>query len=326
MTDKTYPTWLKRIGDVELKVFEPAKTFDHTEFNFKNTLLVNYTIPARTDMLVIIPFFNPCNSMRMLQNLLLVKQKLANANIPHCVIHCLFPNSHKIMQPSTSYITVTSNSYGFFKENLANVIISKQIETYNKFLILDGDIIFQRPQWYDEASEYLDTYDIIQPYTTYSMLTPNFITSSTSPHGQSCFSLRQSHSQSDGAICGHPGYVIAFTRDFWLKHHYPDVSLLGGGDKTICTYVINASNLSYASMPGEVYHLYHNIPRNRQYQSRHLILQKYLHPNTTYNFIHEIIYKNKHGVYEWIDEIKQDINVDILNYFTSRRDDDLLLA
>jgi hypothetical protein len=259
----------------------------------------------------------------MLQNLLLVKQKLANANIPHCVIHCLFPNSHEIMQPSNTYITVTSKSYGFFKENLANVIISKQIETYNKFLILDGDIIFQHTQWYDEASTYLDTYDIIQPYTTYSMLTPSFLSSSTSPNGKSCFSCPQL--QSDGTIDGHPGYVIAFTSDFWLNHTYPDQNLLGGGDTALCTYVINANNISYASMPGDIYHLYHNISRNRQYQTRHLILKKYLYPNTIYHFIYDIIYKNNDGVYEWIDEIKKDINIDVLNYFTSRRDDDLLL-
>ena len=77
--------------------------------------------------------------------------------------------------------------------------------------------------------------------------------------------------------------------------------------------------MTYCALPGELYHLYHNDYRNRQYGSRYFILDKYLQSTA----IDDIIYKNKDGVYEWIDEIKDHINKDVLEYFASRRDDEV---
>ena len=74
--------------------------------------------------LIIIPFFNPCNSIKLVNNLLLVKSKLDFVKIPYIIIDCLFPTSYPIFQDSENYKTINSNSYGFMKENISNIIIS----------------------------------------------------------------------------------------------------------------------------------------------------------------------------------------------------------
>lgn len=74
---------------------------------------------------------------------------------------------------------------------------------------------------------------------------------------------------------------------------------------------------------GTVYHMYHNISSNRQYTTRYFILNNYINKNSEYNNITDIIKKNEDGVYEWIDEIRDEMNRDILNYFASRQDDEI---
>lgn len=111
--------------------FTPSRCFSDDDDTFKISLFCTpYETPTVTDMLVIVPFFNPCNSVRILQNMLLVKSKLEQSNIPFIIIHCLFPNSLPLGTENDHYMIVRSNSYAFIKENLANIVIRKH---YNDF-------------------------------------------------------------------------------------------------------------------------------------------------------------------------------------------------
>ena len=128
------------------------KHYTQEECDFKGMLLQEYNIPYNNDMLVVLPFFNPCNSIRMVQNLLLIKAKFEVSKTPYIIIHCLFPNSKKLMHESTTYVTVRSDSYAFLKENLANIAISTYGKNYSKFMILDADVRFESKNWYDVVS------------------------------------------------------------------------------------------------------------------------------------------------------------------------------
>jgi hypothetical protein len=324
--------WLKHITEhTAPNEFTATKAFNQEEDTFKRLLLQPYKKPIYSDLLIIIPFFNPCNSIRITQNLLFVKTKLENAKINHIIVHCIFPNNDTILNESDSYFVLRSTSYAFVKENIANIVIKKHSSTFTKFMILDGDILFENESWYDDTTLLLNTYDIIQPYTTYVTLNSNF---STVQIGQSAFSRKD----------GHSGYCIAFTINFWNIHGIPDLCLLGGGDRVLCSVVkkeyidnkttqspfhlyvfnkfVNNIPITYNALDGKIFHLYHNNPINRQYSIRYLILNKYLNPNSEQQLIEDIVYKNNDGVYEWIDDIKDNINKDILDYFSSRKDDD----
>jgi hypothetical protein len=324
--------------------FTPTRNFDSISDNFKLSIFHNaYDAPTRNDMLIIIPFFNPCNSVRMLQNMLLVKHKLEKSKIPFIVIHCIFPNSVSIADESRTYMTVHSNSYAFLKENLANIAIKRFQSFYSKFLINDCDIIFEEKDWYDRVSESLDDADIVQPFNTFKNLDKNF--NDIAREGVSLFAAYQQQRENIDVMQGHPGYLIAFTKYFWNSHYYPDENLIGGGDTLICSLAlktklfekhhnvehmehiynkyVNDLEIKTNYVENTIYHLYHNISSNRQYTTRYFLLKNHINENTSYNTITDIIFKNSDNVYEWIDEVRDEINNDILSYFASRQDDEV---
>ena len=327
------------------------KHYAQEECDFKGMLLQEYNIPYNNDMLVVLPFFNPCNSIRMVQNLLLIKAKFEVSKTPYIIIHCLFPNSKKLMHESTTYVTVRSDSYAFLKENLANIAISTYGKNYSKFMILDADVIFESKNWYDVVSNTLDTVSVVQPYSEFKNLDINFLKICKSGQG-TLYKEIVSRKICDDASCdvhendtGHPGYCIAFTKEFLEKQKYPDINLIGGGDTLICSLVlkrkifeqhvnskyhhyvynkyITDNEFSWGVISGTVFHLCHNYAENRQYSTRYFILSKYINDDEQYKTIDDIICKNKDGVYEWIDEIRDNINSDMLNYFSSRQDDEV---
>jgi hypothetical protein len=327
-----------------LQKFNPCKTFSQDDDKFKISLFYTpYETPSITDMLVIVPFFNPCNSVRMLQNMLLVKNKLEQSKIPFVVIHCLFPNSMPLADENDNYMIVRSNSYAFLKENLGNIVIRKYIDYFEKFLIHDSDILFENKDWYERVSNSLNDADIVQPFQTFKNLDKNFF--NVTREGTSLFTVYQKQPDNVDVLLGHPGYLIAFTKDYWTSHGYPDENLIGGGDTLICSLALkiklfekhhNSEHMEFIYneyynnlkiktnfVEGTIYHLYHNIGSNRQYTTRYFILNNYINENTSYNNITDIIRRNKDGVYEWIDEIRDEINNDILNYFASRQDDEV---
>lgn len=322
----------------ETVALQPSKPHARAECDFKrDIMLLGYDIPQKSDVLVIIPYFNACNSVRILQNLLLVQSKLEAANIPHVVAHCLFPDSNPIMAPSDKYFTVRSSSYAFMKECLANLAI-KRYPTFSKYLVLDGDVVFASKDWYDEVSAKLDDVDVLQPYTNYYNMDFDYFT--VMSEGKSIFAVYEQHKDmTEFAMWwGHPGYAIAFTRAFVDAVGYPDEALLGGGDTLVCSIVLGVDckknrhvgylsekyrtgkPMSICALDIDAYHLYHNMTKNRQYSTRYNIVDKYLVDGRS-NIDH-LIFKNQDGVFEWIDSVRDDMNADVLDYFSSRKDDE----
>jgi hypothetical protein len=263
--------------------FQPSQLFNIDSAQFKRDLLTPYPKPeGELDMLVIIPFFNPCNSIRITQNLLLITSKLRLSAIPFVVIHCLFPNSNPVMEVSDSYITVKGTSYAFVKDSLTNIIIKRERQRgkYKKFFALDSDIIFQNVQWYDLTSAALDRVDAVQPFTDYVNVMGDFYTKGSC--GQGIFHahqlLRETMIEEGQEVKGHPGFCMAFTMAFVDKVGFPDLNLLGGGDVITCSLVLNrklfgghyqreyynyvymkhykeAANVTWDTVEGTVFHL-----------------------------------------------------------------------
>lgn len=318
----------------DMEKFVPSKFHNPEESTLKRKLIRSYLPPSRIDMLVILPFFNPCNSIRITQNLLFVKQKLESSGIPFVVAHCLFPDSVPLStQSNSTYFTVHSTSYAFVKENLANLAITRCGASYSKYTILDADVIFDTLTWYYEVSKLLDAFDVVQPYTKYCNLDSNYFT--ILKEGNALFE----QVAKDPTGYGHPGYAISFTHQFWETHGYADVNVIGGGDTLFCSLVLkrilfdnpyynkiyehhvkNDIDVKVSYHPGTVYHLYHNHVINRNYMTRYTILDKYL---TEGQGVQDIIEKNRDGVWEWKRHLRTNLNRDILNFFASRQDDEI---
>jgi hypothetical protein len=299
---------------------------------------MNYFEPANKDMLVVIPFFNPASSIRITQNLLFVYSKIIAAKIPVVLVHCIFPNDSVLLPESETYLPLRSDSYAFVKENITSIAIRKNLEKYNKYLMLDGDVLFSSPDWYTKLSNKLNEFEVVHPFQEICYLNASFILHRLS--NPSVFHKKGPDSKQ--------GFGMAFTKDFFLSVEHPteqdacpfgalpEECLIGGGDVNLLRIidselqppandlykpVVNKykkRKVKYSYLENEkIFHLYHNELVNRQYISRHDILRKYTAGKT----IFDIITRNKDGVYEWIPEIKEKINAEILQYFKNRNDD-----
>lgn len=301
-----------------------------------NILLRNYKESFKNDILIIIPFFNPVNSVRITNNLLFVKNKLDYAKLPYIIYHCLFPNSHKILPESDTYQIIESNSYAFYKENLAGIIIKKNIEKYKKFIILDCDIIFDHVNWYDIISDKLESYEFVHPFEKMYYINYNFKINKD-PCKITRYIKQNDIRLKNKNLKLTPGFIIAFTKDFFEKNIIPEECLLGGGDTHLYNLISNTrinikeyycikknitNPINYDYVDLTIYHLYHNEIVNRQYISRMDILNNYLKPNKN---IYDLIEKDSNGLYQWKENIREQINKDILKYFENRKDDEITL-
>lgn len=288
--------------------------------------IIVYSEPLNKDMLVILPFFNPANSIRIIQNILYVYSKMVTAKIPVILVHCIFPNDSPILSESESYLSLRSDSYAFVKENITSIAVRKNLDKYSKFLMLDGDVLFSSPDWYSRLSNKLNEYEVVHPYQEMYYINASFI---PIKKGIPSALYRKGPESKQG-------FGMAFTKDYFVSVGLPEECLIGGGDVNLLRIIDLESQppandlylpivnkykkrqIKYSYLDNEkIYHLYHNELVNRQYISRHDILRRYTKGKT----IFDIIIRNNDGIYEWIPEIREKINGEIKKYFENRNDD-----
>ena len=129
-----------------------------------------YIKPSCTDLAVLLVFYNPVGFKRILNNMLYVINTLKEKNIPYFIAECVF-NNRKPQIPNATLL-VHSNSYMFYKEQLVNNLEKLVPEQYTKLMVMDGDIIFDSPDWLDQVSMSLETNDIVQPFEKACWLMP----------------------------------------------------------------------------------------------------------------------------------------------------------
>jgi hypothetical protein len=105
-------------------------------------------------------FFSPIGFKKPIENIKYNIEKLNESQIPYLVIELLYPNQ---TQNISNSIIVKSNTIIFSKENLWNIAEKFVPEHFTKIIFLDSDILFNKPDWFDLASELLNTNQIIQP-------------------------------------------------------------------------------------------------------------------------------------------------------------------
>ena len=288
----------------------------------------SYNEPHQTDMAVILVYFNASRSVRIAQNILLVKQYLDNANIPCYIGEVSIDNSPFLFKECSNVFHYKTDDYMFYKENLINLVESQIPSSYTKLCTMDGDVFFEDPNWYSALSIILDDADICQPFHTAKWLNlENNTIIKTQP---TCVI----------GTNGHPGFAWAFKRTWLSKHKIPDFAIIGSGDTTFneCVIANKPSSVNYltdeqkiytgtlTSVPivkylnTTIYHLYHGSLADRRYVSRHAMLTKLL---LSYQFksITDVIEYNDVGLRCWKEPFKQPMNEFIKTYLINRNDD-----
>jgi len=299
----------------------PMPPLQELTLPLRELLLQPYASPTRCDMAVLLVVFNPGSSVRIIQNLLFVKQKLETAVIPTYVAELAFPNQTYIFPASDNVFQYSSNSYLFYKENLINLAEQRIPTSFGKICTLDADIIFAQPDWYDRISAQLDSCDLCQVFQEANWLDITF----------SNIIQRQPSILNRG---GHPGFGWAVHRSFFRTCGFPEFAIVGGGDivvfgdivssyiKEIAEYTLKRpTTLKKAFAPGlSIYHLNHGPRGARQYSTRHTMIGSYLR-SVGKSSVSDILYKRNDGLLEFLPEFRQSANNIMLSYFKHRTDD-----
>ena len=308
-----------------------------------------YVEPTVTDTAVVLAFFNPVGFKRILNNMLYVIKTLKEKNIPYFVIECVFKDAAPQIPDAT--MTVRSNSYMFYKELLINKLEPAIPEQYTKLVCMDGDIVFEIPDWVDKTSQALDIFNVIQPFSEAAWLTPDNtrIRSKKLSYAAGIAQNRMSHiynTMNDlrNIHMYHPGFAWAFQREFFRKiGGFYDHGIIGNGDMLFVfnffkggiadswvqkvlvgnPFILDkwaeynakfkAANPIIGFIPTKAFHLFHGVRQNRQYRTRY----ENVSPLLTGKWDEQIT-MNADGLFEFKNP---QINEGVFNYFKGRNED-----
>jgi hypothetical protein len=287
------------------------------------------------DMAILLNFFNPCNSKRILMNFLYTFNQLKSKGYPVYAIELTFNNQ----RPSISFdnvIYVSSNSYMFHKEKLYRILEKSVPNKYKKLLFMDADIYYREQDWYTIISSSLDKHECVQPYEKvhYLDLSYKYIYKTA----WSCLKNEKKVHESTYSV----GFAWAMQRSYYNSSGFYDYCIIGNSDLLssvhfngkmldnsvgIVTRLHKIKYAEYLKTPKPkgidycrltLYHMYHGSLKNRNYWERNFIF------GSIDDNIHNLIMVNTDGVFEWkTQDLVDHWNPVILKYFKDRDDDDI---
>lgn len=302
----------------------PKSSLDKAQI--KSLILSQYANPTVQDMAIIMAYFNPIRSIRIHQNLLLISQKLEASKIPFYIVELAYEQQPFLLEASHNIIRLRSDTYMFYKELMVSIAIERLPTQFTKICLLDADVVFDDPAWYDVVSHRLEDLDVCQCFERTFLLNN---TLSEPERSYECFMKR-------GYPGGHPGFVWAFKRTIAKQLIPESLSLIGSGDtiiarEGICSFAFHKDSAEkyVAQLPKlkrgylydmDIYHLFHGDFNKRQYVSRYTIVAEYLN-SIGVTLLSEILVKNADGLYEIIPKYRVGFNNVMLKMFKQRDDD-----
>jgi hypothetical protein len=292
---------------------------------------IKYTC-VKKDLLVCLCFFSIIEYKKPIENWIKVTEKLRLSGIPFKTISLLFPGQ-KTKNVDADY-WFESDSMMFYKENLYNVIASKE-KTFKKICFMDGDLLFDNENWYDDSSRLLESFDVIQPFDTCKWFNKNQKTIKT---GQIASSVAVFQEKDFEQQYYHPGFAWCFKRETFeeINGFYDWVSM-GEGDMCFVNSLIKnkakvpfTKSLMYKKYANNVeiknvkigflkdssaYHLYHGTFKNRSYGGRN----KYM-PDLICEEPKSFLTKDPEKLMHW--KNPKVYNQLIKQYFLDRKEDD----
>jgi hypothetical protein len=300
-----------------------------------------YIEPTVNDTAVLLAFYNPAGFQRILRNMLYLIECLKKNNIPYFVIECVFNGAEQQILDAT--MVVHSNSYMFYKEQLINKLETVIPEQFTKLACIDGDILFDTPDWIDQISQKLNDTDIIQPFSHACWLTPDN-TKIRSKKPSYALGLTQNKLAHKRAVhMFHPGFAWAFKREIFRKiGGFFDHAIIGNGDMLFVfnffkdevppfwindvlrtNFILDTwpayharfkeINPTLGFLTNKALHLFHGVRQNRQYTTRYKSVSHLL--TGTWD---DQVMVNKDGLFEFKNP---EASAAVLEYFKRRNED-----
>jgi SAM-dependent methyltransferase len=302
-----------------------------------------------SDICAVTCIFNPFGFKSKISNFEIFKQSLESA-IKLYVIECVFDEEPFHLAHVPNHIGVRSSAKLWQKERLINYSLRSIPESYTKIAWLDADIIFLNKNWHNEASELLNTFDVVQLFERAVRL-PKGLTSYQGI-GDAYESFGYCYSRDRSCIKlgtfkahGHTGFAWAARRSIISKIGLYDACIAGSADHVMVHGMCGETNSpcvdrllgkdtplrlhfeewakkaaslvsgNIGFVTGEILHLWHGDKKDRRHIIRNQeLLDFYFDPITDIRI-------DDCGSWVWASH-KPNLHAWARHYFENRKEDD----
>lgn len=273
---------------------------------------------------IIVPHFNWFNFHRPVENLHRFRKSLGHSFEVHHAI-CIADGP---ADPYAFLYPARFKNVMWQKERLINLALQSWIPPdCDAVAWIDGDLLFDNPDWYDTACQMLSDFPVLQLFETITYL---------GPEDQPLMRGVGSASAGDKAAFRAPGGAIACRRELLANGIY-DRDVLGCGDDIFMAACLGTHERfcrrlhqpyqqsvrrwckSFGAhpvgvVPGNVRHLYHGRPRDRAYGTRSAILADH-----GYDPERDVQIGDS-GLLEWASD-KPALHAAVCHHFKNRQED-----
>lgn len=301
----------------------------------------------QSEIWAITSFFNPAGYRRRLVN---YRQFHDALQIPLATIELSFNNNWELAEHDADILVrISDGDVMWQKERLLNQLITQLPRGCKYVAWIDSDVLFQDPDWPQQAIETLPNVPLVQLFSTLRYLNEDQDDlTSTQCFPAVAAAVREGRPPSDliGPLTdGYPnmGMAWAARRELLEKHGFYDGCVTGGGDTALVSaayglpedimrrhhsmnsyqhqrYRLWADGLyseingNIGVLPGEIRHLWHGDLSDRRYGSRHSDISPHnFDPNTDLRL-------GRDGAWRWATE-KPALHAQIRRYFHGRNED-----
>jgi hypothetical protein len=296
-------------------------------------------------------YFNPCGYRRRLANYRVFRERL---NVPLVAIELAFGPEFELREGDAEILMqLRDGDILWQKERLLNLGLRALPDTCRKVVWLDCDVIFDRDDWPEIASQLLDRYPVIQAFNEVSELPPDW------RHGDSLNGRTELTRTSVAAAKGlgvadaltrgtegrgtySQGHAWAARRELLDRRGLYDACILGLGTRAIVAacygsfevvirnqYMDELQEASYLAwakpffeevqsatgfVEGRLFHLWHGEMQNRRSRERLEGLRKF-----QFNPFEDIAISES-GCWRW-NSVKPEMHEYVRRYFASRKED-----
>jgi hypothetical protein len=303
------------------------------------------------DLWAITCYFNPVGYRRRLANYRVFRGRL---NLPLVAVELAYGSSHELDKDDAEILVqLRGRDVMWQKERLLNLAVRALPRACSKVAWLDCDVVFERDDWAQCASELLDRVALVQPFSHLHRMPPDW-----KPGGERPSETELRHSvpfliasglpsssclgtSAEQVGCS-PGYVWAARRELLDQIGLYDACIVGSADGAMVRAAYGCFDhamrrqhmnnrrkqhyLAWAAafyeavganvgfIPGNLFHLWHGKTEHRGYEDRYQRLERF-----AFDPFADIAL-DRDGVWRWSSD-KREMHDYLREFFVSRRED-----
>jgi hypothetical protein len=218
----------------------------------------------------------------------------------------------------------------WFKENILNLLERIVPSEFDQIAWIDGDVWFQRLDWYAATEQALERYAVVQMCSRVVRTNEDGTIAKVQLTAAAAGSVNYGLNQT--------GMAWAARRELWTEAGgLYDRAIIGGGDQVMASaWLPDAGDLKwmcYSDLPGAIsrqrawaahsggcgsvdgtlWHEWHGDSKYRRYIKRHQLLRGL--------DVQRHLRKRQDGLLEWTEDAPTEIRAAIREYFATRRED-----